>query len=72
MDNRPWDVFRIVNRPSGIGFALENSRNGHTNKGKLITQHFSYMFLSFGWLVGAWSGLGEAPSAPSSLTLRQP
>ena len=38
MYNRPWDVSGIVNRPSGINFALGISRNGHTNNGKLIFQ----------------------------------
>ena len=34
------DVSRIVNRPSGINFAVGISGNGHTNKGKLIFQLF--------------------------------
>ena len=44
MYNRPWDVSGIINRPSGIKFALGISRNGHANKGKLI---FQQNFLNF-------------------------
>ena len=36
MYNGLQDVFRIVNRPSDINFALGISRNGHKNIGKLI------------------------------------
>ena len=36
MYSRPWDVSGIINRTSGINFALEISRNGHTKNGKLI------------------------------------
>ena len=44
MYNGPWDVSGHVNRTSGINFALEMSRNGHTNNGELI---FLQFFLDF-------------------------
>ena len=57
MCNRPWDVSAIVNRPSGINFALEISRNGHTNNGKLIFQQISPNVIKFSFLLLLWHAL---------------
>ena len=55
--NRPWDVSGIINRPSGINFALEISRNGHTNNGNLIFHHLLLIVIKCCFLLLLWHGL---------------
>ena len=55
--NRPWDVSGVVNRPSGINFPLEISRNGHANNGKLIFQQISLSCIRFWFLLLLWHDL---------------
>ena len=57
MYNRPQDVSRIVNRPSGINFALGISRDGNTNNGKLIFQQIFISFVKCCFLSLLWHAL---------------
>ena len=57
MYKRPWDVSRTVNRPSGVNFALEIFRNGHTNNGKPIFQKIFLSFIKCCFLLFLWYAL---------------
>ena len=47
----------IIDKPSDINFALEVSRNGHTNNGKLIFQQIFLNVIKFCFLLLLWHAL---------------
>ena len=55
--NGPQDVSGIINKPSGINFALEISRNCHTNNVELIFQQLFLICIKCCFLLLLWHAL---------------